>query len=866
MDSVLVKRNGTLTDLSHILDESFRNLPMDFIIDGSNIIITNNYEIQTSLPEDFFEVNQNKKRGRIEVNETKATFVNNLEKKEAIITKQLIFIGDAQKNSPKGPCIISGKVRNKEDGQPVVGAQVYVKAINAGTITDASGYYALNIPKGENEIVFKFMGREDSTIPIMVYNNGSLNVDMEESNVLISEVVVTSEKENNLKNLNIGVVGLNVNKIKQLPATLGEVDILKTALLLPGVQTVGEGSAGFNVRGGSADQNLMLFDKIPIYNTSHLFGFFSVFNPETVDDFKLYKSGIPANYGGRVSSVFDVQAKQGNLKKYSLSAGISPVTSKLTVEGPLIKDKLSFVVGGRSTYSDWILKEINTPQTKNSSASFYDLSIKLSYFVNDKNELSLTSYLSKDNFSLNSDTSYHYANKCTRLYFKHFFTPKLYSKLSVIYSNYQYNIKSDEDPALSFNMKYNIEHKSVKADAHYFPNSQHNLVFGAEIIKYDLIPGELTPLLAESDISKIKLTNEHGIETGLYLSDEFKISDRLTASIGLRYAIFLALGSYKEYQYNPLVTRRVESRMDSTLYSKNEIVKTYGGPELRFSSRYILGVNNSVKFSYNRIHQFLHMISNSSAISPTDVWKICDPTIKPLIGDQLSLGYYHNFFSNELEASAEFYYKKTINQLDYKTGTQLLLNPDLDVSLLSGTGRAYGLELLLKKNQGKINGWLSYTYSKSEIKIDGIFEEEKINDGEYYPTDYDKTHDFTLVTNYKHSRRYSLSSTISYSTGRPISFPVAKYTFRNNQLLHYTKRNEYRIPDYFRWDLSLNIYENLKSIKFAHNFWSIGVYNVTGRNNAYSVYFKSNSSRGVEGYLLSVFSKPILNISYNIRF
>ena len=861
-DSMIVVRKNDKNSLDQVLNSSFKDTHFSYIIDGSNVIVTNSYIIKTTVSDDFFtpSVSTTNKR------EADVTFLKKTDNTQVASDRKTYVIGTPTNASTKRECTLSGTVRNAEDGQAIIGAQIFIKNLNKGTITDATGYYILTIPQGKNNVEFKYLGREKSNIPITVYNDGHLNVELKKSKILIDEVVIVAERENQVKNLNIGVQQLNMKSIQQLPTTMGEVDIVKSALLLPGVQTVGEGASGFNVRGGSAQQNLMLFDEIPIFNTSHLFGFFSVFNPETVEEFKLYKSGIPANYGGRISSVFDVKAKQGNLKNLSLSGGISPVTGKLTLEGPIIKDKLSFIVSGRTTYSDWILQRINNSQTRKSSANFHDFSAKLAYHINDKNELSFTAYQSSDNFSLRSDTSYHYKNKCARLFYKHYFTPKLYAKLSAIYSNYEYNIISDAQPSIAYKMQYDIDYKSLKTEGHYFPNPKHNIILGSEIIKYDITPGNFTPLTAASDITTFKLEKEHAFESGFYLSDEYTITERLSAALGLRYALFHTLGPYTEYHYNPLVPRRIESRMDSTVYAPNKVVSTYGGPEIRFSTRYTLGINNSVKFSYNRIHQFLHMISNSSAMSPTDVWKTSNPAIKPLIGDQVALGYYHKLFAGKLDASAEIYYKTTQNHIDYKPSAELLLNPDLDVSLLAGKGRAYGLEILLKKKTGKLNGWISYTLSKTELKIDSKFAEERINNGSYYPTDYDKTNNITLVTNYVHSRRYTLSSTLCYSTGRPITFPVAKYDFRGNQLMHYSNRNEYRIPDYFRWDIAVNIYENLKKDKLMHNYWSIGVYNLTGRHNAYSVYFNSNSKGKVKGHLLSVFAQPIVNISYNVRF
>jgi hypothetical protein len=866
VDSVIVKQTRVPMSLTQLLDDSFDGLTLSYLIDGSNIIITSNYIINSSLPKNFFTVEN--LTNDISDNDTidlKYAFIEQAEKKEKAIDNKVVTVGDPSKKSIGDNALVSGIIRNEEDGQPIVGAQVYLKKLGRGTVTDSYGYYVITLPKGNNNIQFKYIGRKETIMPVMVYNDGILDVNMKEDLVQLREVVITTNKENNVKNLNVGVQRLNIGEIKQLPSVMGEVDIIKSATLLPGVQTVGEGASGFNVRGGSADQNLILFDEAPIFNSSHLFGFFSVFNPEIIKDFELYKSGIPARFGGRVSSVFDISAKQGNLKKLVVSGGISPITGKLTLEGPIIKDKLSVIIGGRSTYSNWVLQRLNETQFSNSKANFYDLSCKISYDIDKNNSLSLTGYQSKDYFKLNSDSAYHFENKCARLFFKHFFTKKFYGTLSAVYSNYQYNVESDKVPLTAFNLKYNIGYKSFRTDFYYFPNSKHTLNFGSEIIRYDMTPGNFTPLSEESDISSIKLPAEQGIESGIYINDEFKINGRLTVSGGLRFASFFVLGPSKVYEYRTDVSRSTDSRIDSTFYSTNEIVKTYSGPEVRLSARYNLGLNNSVKISYSRIHQFLHMLTNSTAISPTDVWKISDSNIKPLIGDQIAIGYYHNLFSNTIEASGEIYYKKTKNHLDYKSGAELILNPNLEVDLLSGIGRAYGIELLLKKKSGKLNGWISYTYSRSKLKVNGQFSDEKINNGEFYPADYDKPHDFNLVVNYKYSRRISFSNTFTYNTGRPITYPVAKYNFRGQQLIHYSNRNEYRIPDYMRWDTAINIEGNLKSKKQMHSSWSVGVYNVTGRNNVYSVFFKT-TSRGVNGYQLSIFALPIFNVTYNFKF
>jgi len=862
---VKVKQTRTPTDLSRVLNDSFKGSNLNYLIDGSNIIITNNYEISTTLPNDFFNLENHILNYSSDSIDLKYTFLNQEKMIVPDLNNKIIYIGNQTNRSNSNKAVLSGIVRDEENGEPILGAQVYVNKRDIGTVTDAYGHYVITLPTGSNEIVFKYFGRKETTIPMMVYKDGTLNVNMKENLVQLKEVVVTADKDNKVKNLSMGLMRMNIEELKLLPSSMGEVDIIKSALLLPGVQTVGEGASGFNVRGGSADQNLILFDEAPIFNSSHLFGFFSIFNPEVVKDFELYKCGIPARYGGRVSSVFDITARQGNLEKFSVSGGISPVTAKLTLEGPIIKDKLSFIVGVRSTYSDWILEELNKPEFRNSKADFYDVSAKISYDIDVNNFLSFTAYQSKDYFKLNSDTAYNYNNQCARLLYKHTFTPKLYGKLSAIYSNYLYNISSSKLPETSFNLKYNIGYNSLKTEFFYSPNSKHTFNFGSELIKYDLTPGSFTPLTSASDIIPVNLPKQRGIESGLFINDEFNVNDRLTISAGLRYALFFALGPGKVYKYNPNLTRSTDSRIDSTVYNSNAIIKTYGGPELRLSARYKIGSDNSVKLSYNRIHQFLHMLTNTTAISPTDIWTISDANIKPLIGDQVALGYYQNLVSNTVETSAEIYYKATQNNLDYKDGSELLLNRNLDVDLLSGVGRAYGIEFMIKKKSGIINGWISYTYSKSELKVNGKFADEKINNGQFYPSDYDKPHDLNVVVNYKYTRRISITNTFTYSTGRPITYPVARYDFRGIEVMYYSNRNEYRIPDYMRWDFSLNVDGSLKAHKLGHGSWSFGVYNVLGRDNAYSVYFNS-TYRGIKGYQLSIFAQPIPNVTYNFKF
>lgn len=496
----------------------------------------------------------------------------------------------------------------------------------------------------------------------------------------------------------------------------------------------------------------------------------------------LYKGGIPAQYGSRLSSVFDVTVKNGNKNKISGKGGISPITGRLALEGPLFNKKGSFVIAGRSTYSDWILKKIDKPAIKNSNASFYDLNAKITYDLNERNSISRSFYLSSDYFKLNSDTFFNYNNINASISWKRTFTNKLYVIYSGIYSNYKYDIGSNSNPFNGFDLSYNIDYKELKADFSYFPNMNHTISFGASVI------------------------------------------------------------------------------------NTNKLIKPWGGPEYRISMRYKTGVYSSLKFTYNRSLQYLHMMSNSMAISPTDIWKMSNTYLPPQKGNQVALGFYRNFNKNLFETSVEVYYKTIRDLIEYKAGTEFLLNEHLETDIINGNGKAYGIEFLIRKKYGKLNGWLSYTYASTKIKVDGKYLEEKINHGEEFPADYDKPHDVTLVSNYKFSRRISVSSNVTYSTGKPITMPVAKYWYKGRELVHYSARNEYRVPDYFRWDFSVNLEGNLKINKLAHSSLSLSVFNVTGRDNVYSIFFISDEENQIQAYKLSIFAQPVFTVAYNFEF
>ncbi len=868
IDTIMVIQNSAPSTLEAILSKSLRNSGITFFEDHRNIILTYRYRIQPDLPESFINA------GKIVVpgNAQPEAIPFLVEKNENIVKASktynpgVITVGVPGKISPKGNARLSGIITEQETGQPIPGVVISLSDINRATLTDQYGYYILIMPLGKHNLDLKFLGRRDQSISVNVLGDGKLDLSMEEKILELKGVVINADRDFNVRGLQLGFEKIDIQTIKQMASTLGEGDLMKTALLLPGVKTVGEGASGFNVRGGGTDQNLVLMDESPVFNSSHLFGFFSVFNPDVVRDFSLYKSGIPAQYGGRLSSVLDVNIRNGDLKKLSVYGGISPVSGRLTVDGPIIKDKASFLVSARGSYSDWVLHRTRIPSLANSDASFIDLNGKIGVTLNEKNHITLSAYYSTDQFRLNSDTLYKYRNINASLSLKHTFSDKLFGLFSEVYSNYAYNLSSFSRVPYSFILDYNIKYLESRTDFTWFSGNKQKLTFGASVIRYRINPGSLIPGSAESLIMPKKVAEENAFETGLYISDEYDFTNALSVSAGLRYSGFFSLGPSLVYNYPSDAPRSLLNRNDPTYYGKNRITDFEGGPELRLLLRYKTGPSSSVKLSYTNMNQFLQMMSNTTAISPTDIWRLSGPNLPAQRSRQVSAGYYRYIMANKVLSSIEVYYKTSKNILEYRGGTNIVMNPDLEVDLLGARGKAYGVEVMLKKDYGAFNGWISYTYSRSLIKTDSKYLADQINQGAYFPSNYDKPHDFTLVSNYRFSRLHSISSTITYSTGRPITYPVALYRIRDREVLHYSNRNEYRIPDYFRWDMAVNFEGKLNRVKLWQNNMSISVYNITGRHNAYSIFFVSDQREGVKGYKLSVFSQPIITVTYDFRF
>lgn len=858
VDSLKVNFRIDEATIDDVLDQLFQGTDFYYAIDAQkNIFITRGKYIQSELPDNFFS----RETGKEAIFKPEDAFEDN----GGSLENKLHIIGRITKDVKPGDALISGIIRDSKSKEPVVGATVFCEDVGTGVITNQLGRYSMRLPKGDHQLKLSAAGMKSGTRKVAVYSDGELDIDMEEAIKVLNEVTVKSERDINITGIQMGFEKLDIKTMKKFSAVMGEVDILRVVLALPGVQTVGEASTGLNVRGGSASQNLILYNNAVIYNPTHLFGFFTAFNPDEIGSTELLKSGIPAERGGRLSSIIDIKSRSGNMEKFVGTGGIGPLTGKLTLEGPIVNDKLSFLIGARSSYSNWLLKRVPDDAISNSLASFYDVNMGISYEPNTKNNLSLSVYWSKDKFKFNDDSLYHYSNQVISINWKHTFAANLNGTFVASGSGYNYSVTSSENPVNAFDLSYRVRQSDLKADFNYTPFDRHALNFGFNSTYYDVVPGIMKPEGGSSLVALDKLQREHAIENSIFVGDNFEFNPKLSLYAGLRYSFYTALGPRDVYTYQQNLPKNESNIVDTLRVKAGEPIAFYHGPEYRVSVRYAFNQNLSIKASYNLMRQYVQMLSNTTAVSPTDIWKLSDAHIAPQIGSQVSVGVYRNFKSGMYETSLEGYYKRMKNSLDYKDGADLVLNHAIEADVLNASGMAFGGELMIKKSTGKLNGWVSYTYSRSLLRTNSPYAAETVNGGMYYPSNYDKPHAVNLIGNYRVTHRFSISFNSTYSTGRPITLPLAKYTLEEAVRLLYSERNQYRVPDYFRIDISVNVEGNHKIKKLAHSSWTFGVYNVTGRKNIYSVFFKSEGAI-VRGYKLAVFGTPIPSITYNFRF
>ena len=768
------------------------------------------------------------------------------------------LVSQAQSNK----VTLSGYLKDATSGEALIGANIFIKELNTGTATNAYGFYSLTLPQGNYNLVVDYLGFQSVKKTMEITTNTKLDWDMQPDSQVLNEVVVSTEAEDkNVRSNEMSVTQISMKEMKKMPAMLGEVDVVRSIQLTPGVSTVGEGAAGFNVRGGGIDQNLILLDDAPVYNSSHLYGFFSVFNPDAVRDVKLIKGGIPAQYGGRLSSLLDVRMKEGNNKKFEGSGGIGTVSSRLTLEGPIVKDKGSFIIAGRRSYADLFLKL--SPEARDNKLYFYDLSAKANYNITPNDKVFISGYFGRDVFRFGQDFYTEWGNQTATVRWNHVFNSRIFSNITAVTSNYDYNLGVPTG-TVAFDWKSFVRTQSLKADFAYFINTKNTLHFGASAIAYRFEPGNSKPLGDKSIFKTLNIEDQKAREYAAYVSNEQKLGDRLSLDYGLRFSLFDYVGAKTVYDYQPTALGKQKTMTNEKVFANGESIKKFHNFEPRFSARYTLNELSSMKVSYNRMAQYIHLLSNTTASSPLDLWTPSTNNVLPEIADQVALGYFKNLSGNKYEFSAEAYYKKMQNQIDYINGASILLNERYEADLMYGVGRAYGLELMARKNKGQLTGWVSYTLSKTEKKIEGI------NNNEYYRAKFDKPHNLSVVAMYERNDRWTFSANFTYASGVVTTFPNARYEFQGITVPHNTedKRSNYRLPAYHRLDLSATYKKKYKTPRRFQSEWVFSIYNVYARRNAFSIFFQQNkdNSQQTEAIRLSILAYPIPAITYNFRF
>ena len=758
---------------------------------------------------------------------------------------------------------LSGYLKDRSNGEALIGATAYIPTLNTGVTSNAYGFFSLTVPKGTYEVHYSYIGYDSKIEKIDLTANKQVTVSLVEKTEQLNEVLVSSQsRSRNVESVGMSMEKLPIRTAKLLPAFMGEVDVLKTITLLPGIQSGGEGSGGLYVRGGGPDENLVILDEAPVYNASHLMGFFSVFNSDAIKDLDVYKGGIPAEYGGKASSVIDIRMKDGNSQQLGVTGGIGNISSRLTVEAPIIKDKWSFIASGRRTYADVVGRMVGIEELKENSLYFYDLNLKTNIQLGDRDRIYISAYSGDDNFKVGNSIYMRWGNFTTTARWNHQFSSKLFSNTSFIYSDYQYNLGVPSDGADQFDWTSSIRDLNFKEDFSYYISARNKMKFGVNIIHHEFNPGEIEAK-GNSFFNSLKMTKYNALEGAVYVSNEQTIGSRLTLLYGMRYSLFQQMGEGRMAEYvNPEKPNRNEVVKINTYERGDLIGDAYGNLEPRLSAKWMLDTESSLKASYNRMVQNLHLISNTASPTPLDVWLPSTKYIKPLIANQVGLGYFRNFDNDMFETSAEVFYKDMTNVIDFIDGAELFFREDLETELLRGDGYAYGLELLVKKTAGKWNGWVGYTLSRSMRQIDGI------NEGKAYASSYDRTHDLSVVANYSPNKLWTISGSWVFATGNPTSYPIAKYDFQGHTLYYYSERNSQRLPEYHRLDLSATYdFKKNEGRKFKQSL-NLSFYNVYCRRNAYSITYRQNEDNPnvSEAVRLSIIGSIIPSITYNFNF
>jgi hypothetical protein len=764
---------------------------------------------------------------------------------------------------------LSGIIKDSGTNETLIGVSIQLGNTNYFTTSNEYGFYSITIPKGKYPVVASYVGYLNNEKEIDLSKNSTLNFNLSFNSQVLEEVIIENKIKSNIKSPEMSVNKLSTVTIKQMPVVLGEVDIIKAILFLPGVTNAGEGQSGFNVRGGGADQNLILLDEATIFNSSHVFGLFSVFNPDAIKDLKLYKGGIPAKYGGRISSVLDIYQKDGNSKSFHGNGGIGLISSRLLVEGPIVKDKGSFLLAGRGSYAHLFLKLTGNEN----SAYFYDLNTKLNYTLNKNNSLYLSGYFGRDVFDINQSFTNTYGNSTLNLRWNHLFSDKIFSNLSAIYSDYYYGLNLG---FVGFNWDSGIKNYNLKYDFKHYLSNNIKLNYGASALYYDFNPGTIKPIGTNSSINFRQLEKKYAFEPSLYLESEQKVSDKINLQYGFRYSLFYRLGSstINNYLNNQAVIFNSDlgiyekgTPTSTTFFDSNKTIADFNNFEPRISASYQINNDQSFKINYNRTVQYLQLITNTASPTPLDVWTPSDNFIKPQIGDQFAVGYFRNFKEDFYSLELESFYKKVKNRIDYIDGADLIANEAIEQVILNGNLRSYGLEVLFRKNKGKLTGWVSYTISKSEQKTPGrTAEETGINNGEWYRSAYDKLHNLAITSSYKYSNKWNFSANFTLQTGQPVTYPNGQYVYQGLVIPSYGLRNENSLPLYHHLDIAATLKPKQKSTKKWQSEWIFSVYNLYSRRNAASISFRQNEDSGAnEAIRLSIFG-AVPSVTYNFKF
>jgi len=766
------------------------------------------------------------------------------------------FVCSAFAILPADRISLDGNIKDEANGEALIGVTITIKELKRGTVTNTYGFYSISVPKGNYTVEVSYVGYETISKKIALNKPVKLDLDLKTAANEIKEVIVSTQRKDANVTLNrMSAQQVSISTIRRMPALMGEVDLLKAVQLFPGVVSAGEGTSSFSVRGGGIDQNLIVLDEATIYNASHMMGFFSVFNNDAIKNMTLYKGDIPASYDGRLSSLLDIQMRDGNSKKFSGSGGIGLISSRLTLEGPIGSDKTSFIVSARRTYADLFMKLSSNEDINTNQLYFYDFNAKINHRIDDNNRIFLSGYLGQDLFK-NKDVGFSFGNAALTGRWNHLFSPKLFSNYSLNYSRYNYGLKSSMSNESNFDWKYNMRDVSLKADFSYFMTPENTLKFGYNAILHNLNPGTVKSTGGATRFDDYLLPDINAFEHALYISDEYQVSKRFAVKAGLRLTAFSSIGSGTVYNYDNNYVA-----IDSTVYKSGEVIKTFYRLSPRVGVTYLLDNHSSVKANYARTNQFLQMASNSTAGTPLDLWFTAGKNIEPQICNQYAVGYFRNFRNNELEASVEMFYKDMQNTVDFRDHAQLLLNRKLDGELRFGRSRSYGAEFQIQKNQGKLTGWISYTYSRAEHTIQGI------NNNETYLAPYDRPNTVYVVANYELSNRISFGANFVYATGLPVTYPIARMEFGDVILPVYSKRNEYRMPDYHRLDVSLTWKPKAKKQHAWSGEWNFSVYNVYGHKNAWAINFVNDpdtafKTKAEMTYLFTF----VPSITYNFKF